>query len=156
MKRVPQILFFIFLKSTCFAQLLTYEDVIDSIGYWVDERVTNAMAGRQEIVEMPLVVRSLGWGCICPDHYIGVSPSVQEGPFIHPIVPKGFPKTDMYGHSLMVRGYFSGRIVEEDYRDESGEPAEWLYQLHEFVITKWKHNKLDYQIRAPYVIRLNK
>ncbi len=144
--------FLFFGMSAVFAQEQTYEDVADSVQYWMEERVANATEGIHEVVEMPFVVRSLGWGCLCPDHYIGVSPFTQEGPFIHPVSPANFPVSDRDGHSLVVTGFFTGKWVEEDYRDENGEPEEWLYKLPEFKILSWRRNEMDYEIFPPRII----
>ena len=104
---------------------------------------------------MPFVVRSLGWGCMCPDYYIGVSPNTQEGPWISVIAPDDFPVSDTKGYSLIVTGVFTGDSVEEDFRNEDGEPEEWLYKMPEFKIHNWKENRMDYDVPAPKVI-LNK
>jgi hypothetical protein len=131
----------------------TYFEFADSVQNWVDTRVANAKNDIKEKVEMPFVVRCTGWGCICPDHYIGVSSSTQEGPWIAPISPKKCPVVDRNGYSLIVTGYFTGKIIELDYRDKEGEPAEWLYKVPEFKILSWKENDLGYDVFAPRVIK---
>ncbi len=124
----------------------------DSIQGWVDQRVENAKNGHREIIETPFVVRSFGWGCLCPDHYIGINPGMQEGPFLHVKAPKKFPVSSEFGHSLIVTGYFTGAYVEEDFRDEHGEPEEWLYTLPEFVVLEWRVNTLDYDAPSPKIL----
>lgn len=153
--RMIRILYFLaicLLPGSIIAQRTTYDEFVDSLQHWIDIRVTNAAEGIEEHVEMPFVVRSLGWGCMCPDHYLGVSPFVQEGPFIHPLVPDNFPVSDHDGHSLIVRGYFTGRHVDEDFRDENGEPEEWLYTLPEFKIESWEKNDQEYEVAAPFIL----
>jgi hypothetical protein len=135
------------------AQTKTYFDMADSVKIWMDKRVENAVNGIKEKVEMPFVVRSTGWGCRCPDSYIGVSPSVGDGPWVSPVKPKKFPSVDSVGHSLIVQGYFTGKWVTEDLRNEDGEPEEWLYKMPEFKITAWRKNKLEYDVPAPFILK---
>lgn len=156
MKLFTLILFCVLCAGTGLAQALRYDEAPDSIAVWLETRVANAAEGNREVVEMPFVVRSLAWGCLCPDHYIGVGTGVQEGPFIHPKVPKKFPKSNENGHSLIVRGYFTGEYVEEDFRNENGEPAEWLYIIPEFVVTEWEVNKLEYEVPFPCILKTGK
>jgi hypothetical protein len=132
---------------------MTYFEMRDSITIWLKQRVENATKGIKENVEMPFVVRSTGWGCKCPDSYIGVSPRLGDGPWVWPIKPKKFPEVDSVGHSLIVQGYFTGKWVEQDLRLENGEPAEWLYKMPEFKITAWRENKLDYDVPAPFILK---
>lgn len=146
-----------FLNDTSLiAQTKTYIDMGDTVNTWLAQRVENAKNGIKEKVEMPFVVRSTGWGCLCPDSYIGVSPSVGDGPWVWPIKPKKFPTVDSVGYSLIVQGYFTGKIVEQDLRNEDGEPAEWLYKMPEFKITAWRKNKLEYDVPAPFILKKNK
>ena len=146
---------FLLLTTTSFGQ--AFDDwTSDSISNWMDLRINNANNNTQETVEMPFAVRSLGWGCLCPDHYIGISPHSQEGPWIGAITPDEFPASNRNGHSLIVTGKFTGNWVEEDFRDENGEPEEWLYKMPEFKIISWKENELDYNSPPPKVISQNK
>jgi hypothetical protein len=148
-------LFFALLISTgtVSGQKRSYYDVADSIQIWMETRVANAAEGHPENVEMPLAVRSIGWGCRCPDHYIGVNPNVQEGPFVALLGTETFPRSDQNGHSLIVTGYFTGKWTEIDLRDETGEPAEWLYRVPEFTIRSWKINKKPEETKAPRILR---
>ncbi|HLP13432.1 MAG TPA: hypothetical protein VK177_15955 [Flavobacteriales bacterium] len=143
---------FVFVSIQCIGQIQTYADMGDSVKTWLNERVENAKKGKKEKVQMPFVVRSTGWGCLCPIHYIGVSAGTNDGPWVMPIEPKKFPQNDSLGHSLIVTGYFTGKIVEQDMRNEDGEPEEWLYKIPEFKILSWKENKQDYEVEAPKVI----
>jgi hypothetical protein len=135
------------------AQIITYSDMAqaDSVDSWLDQRVENAKNGQHEKVEMPFVVRCTGWGCACPDYYIGVAPSVQDGPFISAKAPEGFPDVDSKGYSLIVTGYFTGKIVKVDLRGKYG-PEEELYHIPQFKVLSWKENTLDYDVPAPHVI----
>jgi hypothetical protein len=126
------------------AQDIDYTQFSDSINQWVETRVKLAKKKMHETVEMPLVVRHKGFGCTCPDHYIGISPIMKEGPFIAPIVPKGFPVSDTVGYSLIVKGYFTGKSIKKDMRRRKNDPAEWIYTLPEFTITSWARNENGY------------
>lgn len=130
----------------------TYMDKADSVKTWMDQRVENAKKGINEKVKMPMVVRSTGWGCECPVHYIGVSSTTNDGPWISAVAPKKFPTMDETGHSLVAVGYFTGKIIEQDMRGPNGEPEEWLYKTPEFKIISFEENKKDYDVDAPKVI----
>lgn len=138
---------------TSFAQSPVYEDVVDSLQEWVNQRVNNASEGAREVIETPFVVRSTGWGCLCPEHYIGISPYVQDGPWMAALAPADFPVMDSIGHSLVVTGYFTGKYVEIDLRNENGEPEEWLYIVPEFQVLSWSPNEAQYEAAPPRVIR---
>jgi len=118
----------------------------------MDQRVENAKKGIKEKVKMPMVVRSMGWGCECPAHYIGVSAGTNDGPWISAVTPKKFPTMDESGHSLVVVGYFTGKVIEQDMRNADGEPEEWLYKTPEFQVLSWEENKKDYEVDVPKVI----
>jgi hypothetical protein len=144
---------FLFSTSPIFAQNETYFDGIDSLNSWMDQRMENAKKGIVEKVEMPFAVRTLGWGCMCPDSYIGVSPNVGEGPWVEPIAPNDFPTSDTLGYSLVVTGYFTGKIIEIDLRNEEGEPEEWLYKVPEFKVISWTENTKGYDIHPPRILK---
>jgi hypothetical protein len=131
----------------------TYLDFGDSVQAWVDARVERAAAGQAEQVEMPLCVRSLGWGCQCPDAYIGASPSTQEGPWIWVEARRRFPKVNATGHSLIVTGSFTGQWKTQDLRNADGEPEEWLYTMPVFKVTSWRKNPSYDQTPAPKVLQ---
>ena len=146
-------LFVIISHKSASAQTKTYMEMGDTVKTWLNERVENAKKGIKEKVEMPFVVRTTGWGCMCPDSYIGVSSMMNDGPWVLPIKPKKFPTVDSIGYSLVVQGFFTGKIVEQDLRGENGEPEEWLYKMPEFKITAWRKNKLEYEVPAPFVMK---
>jgi hypothetical protein len=139
MKKIFFLLIFLSPLNIVFAQPDS-----DSVQNWVDARVENAKAGKKEKVKMVMAVRTLAWGCKCPDHYMGVSSNNQEGPFISPTYPNSLPLSDTIGYSLIVEGYFTGNIIDQDMRDSEDEPEEWFYHLQEFTITKWTKNKKGY------------
>src|SRR5688572_8752213 len=119
---------------------------------WVKERVQTARKGIKEKIIMPLVVRSTGWGCRCPEHYIGVGTKVKEGPYIFPVTKLKIPKINESGYSLVVKGYFNGKLKHLDLRQSEDEPEEWDYYIPEFVITEWEINKKGDEVEAPRVV----
>jgi hypothetical protein len=123
--------------------------------HWVQQRVKNALNASPEVVSFPMVVRSLGWGCRCPEYYMGVSPNVAEGPWIAAFKSKGKPLPQMseFGSSLIVKGYFTGVYKEIDLRNEDGEPEEWLYIVPEFKVLSYKINKMPDDGPAPAIVK---
>lgn len=148
-------LFFIIGGYTHVYSQITYNTFADSLQGdfkgWVEQRVENAKNGIKEKIEMPLVVRTLAWGCRCPDNYIGVGVNTQEGPWIFPITKKPLPKPDQKGYSLIVTGYFTGEMKNIDLRQNSEEPDEWNYTIPVFQITGWVKNTKGYDTPAPTV-----
>ena len=141
--------FFLLLYITCLSQKHSYSDCVDTLQLWLEKRIQNAQNDKNEIIKMPFVVRTLGWGCRCPEHYIGVSTNTHEGPWIAPVAPDNFPKPDTIGYSLIVTGYFTGKIIELDLRNHNGEPDEWLYKIPEFKISDWELNTAGYGVHPP-------
>lgn len=151
--RIRLLLLALGLQAMCLTALSqTYTDFADSVQAWVDARVEAAKAGKPERVEMPVAVRCLGWGCVCPDVYLGESPGVQEGPWIWVVSKRRFPKVDRLGHSLIVTGRFTGEMHSQDLRNEDGEPEEWLYTLPVFRVERWRENKVIGEAAAPRVL----
>lgn len=133
----------------------TYQSFADSLQgdfkEWINLRVENAKRGMIEKIEMPLVVRTRAWGCICPDNYLGVGVNTQEGPWIYPISKKPLPIPDDKGYSLIVIGYFTGEMKNLDLRQSLDDPDEWNYIIPVFKITKWAKNKKGYDVSAPKI-----
>lgn len=154
-RKIPAVLLLIALQMLLLSARLgaqTYTEFADSVQAWVDARVEAAKAGKSERVVMPVAVRSLGWGCACPDAYIGESPGVHEGPWIWVESKRRFPKVDRLGHSLIVTGSFTGEMKTQDLRNEEGEPEEWLYVMPVFRAEKWTPSKEIGEAAAPKVI----
>ncbi len=106
------------------------------ISDWVEERTRRARLGRPERVRFPLVRRSDGWGCICPEYYLGLS-TVNAGPqlWIEPRFARSalrFPKNTI----VLAEGYFTGRRPRRDLRSSPDEPEEMIYKLWKFSVTR--------------------
>lgn len=145
------LIFLVCITTNSFAQ--SYDEIsIDSLEIWIEQRVENSKNGVQEIVKMPFVVRSLAWGCVCPEYYIGVSPNTLEGPWISPVLPKEFPTSDENGHSLVVIGRFTGKMItlelDSHFHEESND-----YVLPEFQIISWNLNNEGYDVQVPKVVQ---
>ena len=147
-------LFFFLLLSISFHSLNAQDiDYMEDPHAWVDARIENAKKGKRELIESPFAVRSIAWGCRCPDYYLAESTNVAEGPWVQPVHPEKLPKKDEEGHSLMVKGYFTGKIIKIDLRYENKEPKEWLYKVPEFKIISWHYNKEDWQGLIPKIVK---
>ena len=152
--KVVLVLFLLCNNALLFAQEETYFDAQPRLKAWMAERLENAKKGKKEVVEFPMAVRSAAWGCRCPYHYMGITPSVAEGPWILPLEPKGFPKSDEKGHSLIVVGYFTGKKITKDYRiNKEKEPKAWVYEMPEFKIVSWRKNTKDYNVGGPKILK---
>ncbi|HEX8748159.1 MAG TPA: hypothetical protein VF717_13375 [Pyrinomonadaceae bacterium] len=106
------------------------------VAAWVKERVTRARSGRRELVRLPLVRRSDGWGCICPYYYVGLSTATAAGStWIEPRFERpaqGFSKNMI----VLAEGYFTGKRLRRDLRTNPSQPEEWIYNLWEFRVRK--------------------
>jgi hypothetical protein len=106
------------------------------VARWMAERARRSRRGRPERVRFPLVRKSAGWGCICPEYYIGLSAGTTGGgAWVEPRFarPLARPTRNMI---VIAEGYFTGRRLTRDLRDRSGEPEEWIYQVWEFRVTR--------------------
>jgi len=106
------------------------------VARWMMERARRARTGRPERVSFPLVRKSAGWGCICPEYYIGLSTGTTGGSaWVEPRFtrPLARPRRNMI---VLAEGYFTGRRLTRDLRDGSGEPEEWIYKVWEFRVTR--------------------
>lgn len=147
-------LLFVFVVSgNLSAQNQNYFEAQAMIQEWMNKRIANAKKGKQEKVEFPMAVRTEAWGCRCPYHYMGISTSTVEGPWIEPVRPKGFPVSDDVGYSIIVVGYFTGNYITKDYRKNEGDPKDWVYRLPEFKVLSWRKNKLGYEVGGPKVLK---
>jgi hypothetical protein len=147
------LLLLLIINGSFFAQGQDFFDAQPTLDTWVKKRVLNAKMGTHEIVEFPMAVRTKAWGCRCPFHYIGISTNTVEGPWMSPILPKGFPVSDEKGYSLIVKGFFTGKQVIKDYRKKADEPKDWVYTLPEFKVLSWRKNELDYEVDPPKILK---
>lgn len=133
----PLIIIFIFAgtASEVSAQASIYVES-EGVESWVRERVRRARSGRRELVRLPLVRRSDGWGCICPYYYIGLSPA-NAGPELW-IEPRFAREAQRPSKNMIVQaeGYFTGRRVRRDMRTGPEGPEEWIYSLWEFRVQR--------------------
>ena len=100
------------------------------------------LRGQKELVRVPLVQRSLGWGCECPSHFLGENTDTGGGEWIR-IAPGSNvdTKTTRHGWVKVAEGYFTGRRVKEDLRDKNKQPKEYLYHLWEFRVLRTRPHK---------------
>jgi len=108
----------------------------EAVTKWVKARMAAASKGAPELVRVPLAYHSMGWGCSCPEVYIGTQTNSQEGPWISvKLAPglKGPPQLTRPGVVVVAEGTFTGQRVEER-GDESVK-----YQLAEFQMLRWRN-----------------
>lgn len=118
------------------AQVGPNADITPEVSRWMAERARRSRRGRPELVRFPLVRRSSGWGCICPEYYIGLSTGTAGGDtWVEPRFarPLARPSRNVI---VIAEGYFTGRRLTRDLRGSSGEPEEWLYRVWEFRVTR--------------------
>lgn len=118
---------------------------------WLKERVEKAKNGKPELLEIPLVVRSTGWGDMYPSYIMGSISKFQNVPVVAPFGKK-LPEPDIDGHLFIAKGKFTGKFIEIDLRNDSGEPEEWLYVIPEFRITKLNPVMSGKEMPAPRIL----
>lgn len=101
---------------------------------WVRRRHRNARRGMREIVRLPLAIQSAGWGCVCPEHYIGDSPDStgledESLGWLAPTFAGPPPRVGRAGGVVMAEGYFTGRTAPFVWED-AGE----TYTTHGFQV----------------------
>ncbi len=102
---------------------------------WIAARIAASKRGEREILQIPIVTRSFGWGSMAPRHYLGESPDTfGPGPWLAPSGAELPSVSDESGGVALVEGYFTGTTTKEDLRNADGEPEEWLYTLHDFEV----------------------
>ena len=122
--------------ATTIAQIGPNADNSPEVARWMMERARRSRKGRPERVSFPLVRKSTGWGCICPDYYIGLSTATTGGStWIEPRFTRPLSRP-MRNMIVIAEGYFTGRRLTRDLRDSSGEPEEWIYKVWEFRVTR--------------------
>lgn len=81
---------------------------------WTQKRLAAAASGGlEEIVELPLVRRGDGWGCVCPPHYIGINGMMQQGPWIQPTFEGVRPPAK--NQAVLAVGVFGKKMVHVSY-----------------------------------------
>ncbi len=122
--------------SSAVAQVGPNADNSPEVARWMMERARRSRKGRPERVSFPLVRKSAGWGCICPEYYIGLSTGTTGGStWVEPRFTRPLARP-MRNMVVIAEGYFTGRRLTRDMRDASGEPEEWIYQVWEFRVTR--------------------
>lgn len=126
---------FAFGARTSVGQVGPYAEGPD-VSRWIAERARRARTGRRERVRVPLVHRSDGWGCICPEYYIGLSTGTTGSEtWIEPRFEQ--PNLRLRKNTIVLaEGYFTGSRPRHDLRSSREEPEEWIYRLWEFHVTR--------------------
>ena len=126
----------------------------DAVGSWIAAVVAQQKKQKKEIrVRVPLVIASDGWGCVCPETFIGADPDSHAGgdtwitvdasklpePEKQRLLSRKSeepvePDPDMEGEApfrgavFLVEGYFPGKRTKVDLRNKRKQPREWLYE----------------------------
>jgi hypothetical protein len=116
-------------------------DVSDeaAVDAWVQARVKAAKKGEREIVRVPIVQRSQGWGCRCPDNFPGSSPNSYGGKsWLTLTTGPGvtLPAPTRNGWVQVAEGYFTGTTDKEDYSKECNGCKEWIYTLYKLHVER--------------------
>jgi hypothetical protein len=89
----------------------------EALNKWIKTRVKSAKEGKREIVRAPLVDHSDGWGCTCPQYYLGTVPDMaaSEEAWVKPVAGPGLtiPAHKRSGWVMVVEGYFTGQSGTE-------------------------------------------
>src|SRR5262249_33818198 len=102
---------------------------------WVRARMEAAKQGKREVVRIPLVHKSNGWGCVCPDFYIGNITTTGQGPWLDVAFDKGVKKLGV-GKVAMAEGTFGGAMKHVGYPNGPSPAGKWEYDLIPFKATK--------------------
>lgn len=114
----------------------------DELGAWLEQRVAAGKAGKREIVRVPFVHRSMGWGCDCPDFFVGTSPdtvsSEKAWVFASPAAGVELPEA---GKVAVAEGYFTGATYLEEHDRGGASDAENSYSLWTFRILRTRPHR---------------
>lgn len=117
------------------AQVGPAVDDVPALNTWIAARAAAARKGAPDLVRIPIAFRSQGWGCKCPDAYLGTDTNSHSGGgWLKVGAAKGLtlPSVGRQGLVVVAEGTFTGKQVKEDLRDGKDGPKEWIYQLWEF------------------------
>jgi hypothetical protein len=110
-----------------------------AVDAWVQARVKAAKKGEREIVRIPIVQRSQGWGCQCPDNFLGTNVgsyggkswlALATGPGVT------LPAANRLGWVQIAEGYFTGATEKLDYSKDCGGCKDWIYTLYKFQVER--------------------
>lgn len=112
---------------------------IEDVDPWHAAQVANAKTGKRAIVRIPLVRRSVGWGCVCPNWYVGDNPVSYGGeawiqPTFAPAVADLGDEPGRLGFVAMVEGYYTGKTEKFVWR--SGKEVLRTYKIAEFHVLR--------------------
>ena len=107
---------------------------------WQEARLQAAQAGHPEPVSLPVTYRSAGWGCLCPEIYVGTSVGMfTTGPWLKLTYAPGLapPQPTREGLVVVAEGHFKGTTTL-DLQPPGEEIPEWVYTLQDFHVTAWR------------------
>lgn len=110
-----------------------------AVDAWVQARVKAAKKGEREIVRIPIVQRSQGWGCRCPENFLGTNVGSYGGKsWLALATAPGakLPEARRTGWVQIAEGYFTGATEKLDYSKECGGCKDWIYTLYKFQVER--------------------
>jgi hypothetical protein len=121
------------------------------LAQWVKQRARRSKQGKPELVRIPITQRSMGWGCVCPEMFVGASPDVGTGPWLAVTWAEGAspPPAGRLGWVVLAEGYFTGEVEIEDHRAECDGCEEWLYKLQGFHALRFRQLRRDETEEGP-------
>ncbi len=113
---------------------------VPALTKWIAARAAAAKKGEPDLVRIPIAFRSMGWGCQCPNAFLGDNVGSHNGgdTWLSVLAAKGqkLPTVGREGLMVVAEGTFTGKRVKEDLRDGKDGPKEWIYQLWEFEVLR--------------------
>jgi microsomal dipeptidase-like Zn-dependent dipeptidase len=104
---------------------------------WQEARVADGLP-----VRLPVALRSTGWGCPCPDVYVGTGPNIfTTGPWLNLTWAEGLtpPVAPPEGLVIVAEGRFTGKTTSLDLNSSGGEIIpDFVYSLVGLEVTAWR------------------
>jgi hypothetical protein len=113
----------------------------DQLQPWHAARIAEAGQGTRAIVRIPLVHRSIGWGCVCPNWYVGEGTDTNgAGAWIKPSFSKaaaGLPgKVGDDGIQVVAEGYYTGKTETSAWKSDG--VVRDTYKMAGFHVLRWR------------------
>jgi len=108
---------------------------------WQSARLTLAAAGTPERVRIPVTFRSQGWGCPCPDVFVGTSTNIfTTGPWLSLTYAEGLapPEPPREGLVVVAEGHFTGKRSTLDLQPTGEQIPDYVYALQGFEVSAWR------------------
>lgn len=138
-KRVWGVLIVLFFPVFLPAQEVRFSlENLEPVEQWIEARIQNAKKGKKEQVQVPLAVQLVGWGCPCPDSYVGTElfQNTSRKTWIKLTLASGVKLPPSKGRLILGEGFFTGKQKRLDLGNRT-EPS-FVYNLSEFRLLRYK------------------